>query len=110
MNTELIASHGTVEGKKEALVNDLKNVVGDADALLKEVASATAEGYAAARTKVEGRLIEAKSRLDDARLAVAKKTRDAAVVTNAYVRENPWRVLGVAAATGIVIGFLLNRR
>jgi len=82
MNTELTASHGTVEGKTESLVKDLKNVVGDANALLKEVASATTEGYAAARTKVEGRLFEAKSRLDDARLAVATKTNDAAGVTN----------------------------
>lgn len=110
MNTETIASHGTLDGKKEALVNNLKSVVGDADALLKEVAGATAEGYAAARTKVEGRLNEAKSRLDDARLAVAKKTKDAAGVTNAYVRENPWKVLGVATAAGLVIGFLLSRR
>lgn len=110
MNTELIASHGSVEGKKETPVKDLKSIVGDADALLKGVAGATAERYTAARTMVEGKLIEAGSRLDDARLAVATKTREAAGATNAYVRENPWRVLGVAAATGLVLGFLLTRR
>jgi ElaB/YqjD/DUF883 family membrane-anchored ribosome-binding protein len=27
-----------------------------------------------------------------------------------YVRENPWSSLGIAAAVGVVIGVLLNRR
>lgn len=110
MNTEMNASHDAIEGKKGALVKDIKSVVGSADALVKDVASATTRGYSAARIKVEGKLIEARSRLDDARLVVAAKTRNAAGSTHAYVRENPWRVLGVAAATGIVLGFLLSRR
>lgn len=110
MNTEMNASHAVAEGKEEVLVKDLKSVVGSADALVKDVANATTRGYSAARTKVEGKLIEARARLNDTRLVVATKTRDAAGATNAYVRENPWRVLGIAAATGIVLGFLLSRR
>lgn len=110
MNTEMNASPGAIEGEEGALVKDLKSVVGSADALMKDVASATTQGYAAARTKVEGKLIEARSRLNDARLVVIKESREAAGVTNAYVRENPWRIVGVAAATGLVIGFLLSRR
>lgn len=110
MNTELNASHGTVEGKKEALVKDLKSVAGDANDLLKEVASSTAEGFAAARTKIEGKLGEARSRLDNARIAVTEKARGAADATQEYVKENPWKVLGVAAAAGLIIGFLLSRR
>lgn len=110
MNTELNASHGTVEGKKEKLVKDLKGVVGDADDLMREVASSTAGELAAARTKIEGKLDEAKSRLGDARIAVTEKARVAADATNEYVRENPWKILGVAAAAGLVIGFLLSRR
>jgi len=110
MNTEMNARPGAIEGKDGVLVKDIKSVVGSADTLMKDVASATTQGYAAARTRVEGKLIEARSGLDDARLAVAQKTRNAAGVTNVYVRENPWRVLSVAAATGLVIGFFLSRR
>lgn len=104
MNTELNASHGTVEGKKEKLVEDLKGVVGDADDLT------TAAELAAARTTIEGKLGEAKSRLDDARIAITEKARGAADTTQEYVRENPWKVLGVATAVGIIIGFLLSNR
>lgn len=110
MNTELNASDGTVEGKKERLVKDLKSVVTDADGLLKEVANSTAEEFAVARTKIEGKLGEARSRLDDARIAVTEKAKSAADATHEYVRENPWKALGVAAAAGLIIGFLLSRR
>lgn len=110
MNTEMNAGHGAVEARKEKLVKDLKGVVGDADDLMREVASSTAGELAAARTKIEGKLDEAKSRLGDARIAVTEKARVAADATNEYVRENPWKILGVAAAAGLVIGFLLSRR
>lgn len=104
------ASHGTVERKKEKLVMDLKGVVADADDLLKEVARSTGEEFVAARAKIEGRLDEAKSRLDDARTAVAGKARYAADAAHEYVRDNPSKILGVAAVAGLIIGFLLSSR
>jgi len=110
MNTEPNASQGTVEGMKEKLVRDLKSVASDGDNLVKEVANSTAEEIAAARTKIEGKLGEAKSKLDNARIAAAERARGAADATQEFVRENPWKALGVAAAAGLIIGFLLSRR
>lgn len=110
MNTELNANQGAFDGKKEALVKDLKNVVADADGLLKEVANSTVEEFAAARASVEARLSDARSRLHDARVNAAKKACEATEATQAYVRENPWKVVGVAALAGLVTAFLLSRR
>ena len=109
MTTEVTASRNTVEGRTEVLVNDLKRVVGDADEVLQEVANSTAEGFAAARTQVEGKLSEARSRLDDARIAVTRTACRAADATDAYVSENPWKVLGIAALAGFITGFVLSR-
>ena len=106
MTTELTA----IEGTKEKLVRDLRIVVADGDDLLKEVANSTAEPFAAARTNVEARVGEAKSRLEHARIAVTGTAKDAADATQEYVRENPWKVLGVAAAAGLLIGFVFSRR
>ncbi len=106
MTTELTA----IEGTKEKLVRDLKVVVADGDDLLKEVANSSVEQFAAARTNVEARMGEAKSRLQDARIAVTATAKGAAGATQEYVRENPWKVLGVAAAAGLVIGFVISRR
>lgn len=101
---------GTVEGSKQALVKDLKNAVGDAGALVNNVAAASADEFAQARTKLEARLDQAKTRLRDAGLAVSDKVKYTVDATDHFVRENPWKVLGVAAAAGVVIGAILSRR
>jgi ElaB/YqjD/DUF883 family membrane-anchored ribosome-binding protein len=110
MNTELTARLSPVEGKKEALIRDLKAIVGDADGLLKEMANASVEGFVATRTRVEGKMGEAKARLDAARTAVAARAKGAADTGHAYARDNPWKVLGASAVAGLFIGFLLRRR
>jgi len=110
MTTELIARQGTVEGSKQALVKDLKGIVGDAEGLLKEVANSTVEEFTSARAKVAAKLGEAKSGFDDARIMATQKARFAADATNGYVRENPWKIIGVAAAAGLITGYLCNRR
>jgi ElaB/YqjD/DUF883 family membrane-anchored ribosome-binding protein len=112
MISEPNASDGTVEGRKEKLVTDLRGVIANAETLLNELATSTAEEFDAVRTKIEGTLSGTKSRLADAGSAVADKARVAADATQEYVTENPWRVLGVAAVAGLLIGLLmsLNRR
>lgn len=105
MLTELTPSHDTLEDRKNVLVKDLKIVVNDATELLKEVPKTTSEEFAAARTKIEAKLIDARTRLDHARGQVVDKALDAASAANTYVKENPWKVLGVAAA-GLAIGVI----
>ena len=38
---------------------------------------------------------------------IARKTRKAARVTDDYVHENPWSVIGIAAGIGLVIEFVI---
>jgi ElaB/YqjD/DUF883 family membrane-anchored ribosome-binding protein len=40
---------------------------------------------------------------------VTDKTKAAAEATDAYVHENPWKVVGMAAGLGLIIGLLLGR-
>lgn len=110
MNTALNASHDTIEVKKEKLVADLKGVVTDADDLLREVAGSAVGEFATARSRIESRLVHAISRLDKARMVVAERTRETADAADEYMRDNPRKVLGIAVAAGLVIGFLLRRR
>lgn len=110
MTNGMTTSYGTVEGNKQALVRDLKSAVGDADRLLNNAVASTADEIALARTKLEASLTQAKTILVDAGMAVSDKARHAADVTDAYVRDNPWKMLGAAAAAGIVIGAILRSR
>lgn len=64
--------------------------------------------------RLEGGLRERIDHLRDALgeygRSVATHTREAAHKADDYVREEPWKAVGIAAALGIIIGFLLGRR
>ncbi|MGZ8900950.1 MAG: glycine zipper domain-containing protein [Limisphaerales bacterium] len=47
--------------------------------------------------------------LSDIQRLVSKKSKEAATATDEFVRENPWAALGVAAAVGCLVGFLISR-
>lgn len=98
------------EVTKEQLINDFKVVIADAEALLKATANQGGEKLAEVRAKAEESLKVVKARMAEAQEALLAKTKEAAQATDAYVHENPWNAVGVAAAIGLVIGWLLGRR
>ena len=40
----------------------------------------------------------------------ARKYRQATTVVDGYVSDNPWKSIGIAAAMGVLIGFLAAKR
>ena len=98
------------ETRKDVFVKDLKAVVGDADALVKEAASTAVEELSLARNRIESGLSDAKFRAIKAREQVVERARGAAEATCAYVSDNPWKIVGMAALAGLVIGISLSRR
>ena len=42
--------------------------------------------------------------------AMVTRTREAAETTDQYVHENPWKVVGIAAGLGFVLGLLMAPR
>jgi ElaB/YqjD/DUF883 family membrane-anchored ribosome-binding protein len=85
-------------------------VVADAEALLKATAGQGGEALAAVRAKAEESLAAAKEKMADAQAALMVRTKAAAKATDAYVHENPWKAIGVAAGIGLVVGLLIGRR
>lgn len=110
MNMEIAAKHGTIEANKEKLVNDIKAVMSDADTLLKGVASSAGEELAAARSRVQNQLGETKSRLNVARAEATRRAGDAVDAADAFARGNPWKLFGISALAGLLIGIVLTRR
>ena len=110
MPKELTASDGSVQRTKEALLADLKRVVDDADALVKEMSNATAEEFSSTRSRFEAKLDEARSRIADARVLVTRKVCGAADATSVYIHENPGTLIAVATTVGLITAFLMMRR
>ena len=98
------------EESKEQLMDDFKDVMTDAEALIKATANQGGEALASVRAKAEQSLAAAKAKMADAQAEVVARTRAAAKVTDVYVHENPWQAIGVAAGVGLMIGFLMGRR
>ncbi len=87
-----------------------QNLVADVEDLVKKVANVDDEEIARIRSKVESTLAKAKTTADEGIAAVRGRAGEATEVTDTYVRENPWAAVGLAAAIGIVIGFVASRR
>ena len=95
---------------QEKLVSDMKAVIADAEDVLKATADQTGEKIASLRARIQERLHAARVRLADAEAVLREKTRAMAKATDAYVHENPWKSIGVAAGVGFLVGFILGRR
>jgi ElaB/YqjD/DUF883 family membrane-anchored ribosome-binding protein len=63
---------------------------------------AAADSYAQARQTIKGATQQAQQYATE----WGQQTRSA---TEGYVRDKPWNALGIAAAVGIVLGFILRR-
>lgn len=100
----------TKTGARDQLVTDLKSVIQDAEAWLRHGSQVTGEEFQAARAKFEKTISSAKADLIRVEEAVVEKTRIAAKATDEYVKENPWKSVGLGAAVGVVIGMLIARK
>lgn len=95
---------------KEKLAADLREVIADAEALVKATAGQQGEKLGAARAKAEESLKAARSWLVELEEAAEEKAKAAARAADVYVHENPWQAIGVAAALGFMLGLLARRR
>ena len=95
---------------RDKLVADLKVVVADAEELIKLTAGQAGEKVAAIRDKMKHGLEQAKTRIVELEGRAVEKTKAAARATDAYVHENPWKSIGIAAGVGFLLGLLIGRR
>lgn len=98
-----------LERSKDKALLELKSVVDDAQALLKEVVDASAERVAGVPAYLDDRLNAVKDNLQHVKNAMSAKAKHATLATEHYVRENPWRSIGFAVAASVVISILLVR-
>jgi ElaB/YqjD/DUF883 family membrane-anchored ribosome-binding protein len=97
MNSEL---------RTDKLIQDLKNVVADAEDLMKATAGEVSEKAKEARERLAAALSSARtscSRLEEQAVAGAK-------AADRTVREHPYESIGVAFGIGMIIGVLLGRK
>lgn len=110
-----LASNATAAADKaEGLLSDASsefhNFIADVEDLVKDTSTLTGEDLKRAKAKLSARLESARSSAAEMGGAIAKRSRHAAVATNDYVHEQPWKAIGTGAVVGLLVGFILARR
>jgi ElaB/YqjD/DUF883 family membrane-anchored ribosome-binding protein len=101
---------GTTNSNSNPIARDIQNVVSDAQELLKTVQTEGTSKLAEVKVQVQAKLDNAKQMLGELGTQVQDGAKQAMDTTDAYVKANPWRAVGVSAAVGALIGFLIARR
>lgn len=107
MKNESVSELDRAKGK---MIVDLRTMIADSEELLKAVTTASDEGFTGMRTKFEEKMRNAKHALADMSQPVFDRTKASAAAANDYVHNNPWTVIGVGVAAGVLAGLLTAKR
>jgi ElaB/YqjD/DUF883 family membrane-anchored ribosome-binding protein len=96
-----------MDRQKDRVAFDMKELIAAIEELLKSTATYTGAEVEAARARLTEQLEMAK---DDAlrwKTLAREKVRQASECTDEYAHSHPWRLVGAAAAVGVIIGHCL---
>jgi ElaB/YqjD/DUF883 family membrane-anchored ribosome-binding protein len=99
-----------VQRLRDAGGQEMSSLIADMQDLLGRVAHVADPEIARLRIKVGRALTSAKRVLADGTDQVQRQAKDAMTAGDSYVREQPWQAVGIAAAAGLLVGFLVARR
>ena len=91
-------------------VKEFGDTLSEAESLLKQAATESGDRARDLREQVEAKLNSAKAKLQDLQDDALDRAKTAARATDVYVRDNPWQMIGGAAAVGFLLGVLVSRR
>jgi len=108
-NGDLRPAHSVVDGGTAAS-REFHSFVADVEDLVTSNTPLTVEDLARAKERLRQRVTAAKASIETMRRDVTDQARQTAAVTDHYVHENPWKSVGIGAAVGLLLGFILARR
>ena len=105
----MMSPDSNVSSARSQLVDDFNKIASDTEALLRAMASVPGEKASALRASVEANLASARERMRDLQGAAYERGTAAVRMTDEYVHENPWPLIGGAALVGFIIGLSMRR-
>jgi len=99
-----------LENNISTVNNDVRTLVKDAQALFTAATALTGEKAEELRGRGMKALDSALAKAQEAQASAVAATKQVATSTDAYVKENPWRSIAVAAGVGLLVGVILGRK
>ena len=107
----IAAANGTTpDTSQSGVAREYHAFLSDVEDLISSATSLSGEDLAHAKARLSTRITAAKASIVRASGAVSGQVRSGAMATDGYVRTQPWQAVGISAAAGILIGYLLGRR
>ena len=98
------------DASTRTLIDDLRAVVAEAEALIAASAGEAGARASEVRDRAAESVGKARAKLEELEGDVAARAKAAAEQTAGYVRENPLQSVGIAAAVGLLVGLMIGRR
>jgi len=90
--------------------HQLRHMVDEIDAYLRSAADSGDQKFNAVRDRLATQVREMRAQLDELNQATLERVKRAAQQADQTVHAHPYSAMGLAAATGLLIGFLVSRR
>jgi ElaB/YqjD/DUF883 family membrane-anchored ribosome-binding protein len=99
------------DGSQQAAVShNLRHMVDEIDTFLKSAADSGDQRFNAVRDRLADQVREMRMQVDELNQATVARVKRAARQADETVHAHPYGAMGVAAAAGLLIGFLASRR
>jgi ElaB/YqjD/DUF883 family membrane-anchored ribosome-binding protein len=99
------------DGSQQAAVShNLRHMVDEIDTFLKSAADSGDQRFNAVRDRLADQVREMRMQIDELNQATVARVKRAARQADETVHAHPYGAMGVAAAAGLLIGFLASRR
>jgi ElaB/YqjD/DUF883 family membrane-anchored ribosome-binding protein len=96
---------------RDTLMDNLTHTISEAEKWLSDAAEQATGGVSAeTRARFDDALSTARNDLRKLEDSLLAHSRDAADGVNAFVRENPWKAVGIGATLGLLVGVLIARK
>ena len=110
MNSFTPAKEPAAKPAKGTASPELDNLISDVEGVLARSARVLDLDVSKLRDSVRRNLATAKAGISEGGRRLGAAATSAAGATDDYVRRSPWQAVGLAAAAGAAIGYLLARR
>ena len=98
----------SVDISAEQLIEDLRKLVAEAEALLAEGGTKVNDYLGNARGELESHLRTVKAQLERAERQARRRFRRAARAADRYAGDHPWHIGGAGVAVGLLLGIVVG--
>lgn len=109
-NDSIARSQAGSGDARAKLMDELNTVISNAESWLSEAKTRGADEAAETRARFEDALRTARTDLLKIEDSVIARGRMAARSADMYVKDNPWKAVGLGAAVGVIVGLLVSRK